>query len=392
MRFKRFVVLSYVLFMVSFCVHLQSSSVYAQHVIKKYSPEVKALIDECRASIQTEMKKINTPGLSIAIIWDRKPIWIESFGSTDNTGKKKVTNKTIFAVQSLSKQITAVAILTAVQDGILDLDAPISKYLPDYKLNSKFEEHPQDKITLRHLLCHRAGFAHNLPDVDSMEARKRSLGQHAEEIVQTELIYPVGEQLSYSNLGFDLAGYILQKVSGEPFGQYVGCKVFKPLGMHNSSLVGEEIKKHKNRAIGNIKEIQDSGQVPVFPSRGAYCDIEDMVKFVQFHLNGGKVDGKTILKQDILKQMYEVPFDTSGKNEGYALGIFTARRRHNEDIVPIYVHSGDGYGFSADLFFAPDVGLGTVILTNQDDFDMRWRGQLEDMIYRHLGGKLEFIQ
>lgn len=392
MRCKRFAVLSCVLFMVPFCVLLQSGSAYAQHVIKKDSPEVKALIDECRVAIQTEMKKTNTPGLSIAIIWDRKPIWIESFGSIDKTGKKKVTNKTIFSIQSLSKQITTVAILTAVQDGILDLDVTISKYLPDYTLNSRFEERPQDKITLRHLLCHKAGLAHNLPDVNTVEARERSLEQHAVKIAQTELIHPIGEPFNYSNIGFDLAGYILQKVSGEPFGQYVERKVFKPLGMNNSFLVGEEIRKHENRAIGKYKDVLESGEVPAFPSGGAYCDIEDMVKFIQFHLNGGKADGKTILKQVILKQMFEVPFDTAGKNEGYALGIGVAHRRHNRDIVPIYVHSGSGCGFSTDLFFAPSAGLGTVILTNQGNFNMRWRGQLEDMIYRHLGERLEFIQ
>jgi CubicO group peptidase (beta-lactamase class C family) len=317
---------------------------------------------------------------------------MESFGSTDTTGNKKVTNKTIFSIQSLSKSITTVAILTAVQDGLLDLDIPINKYLPNYALFSRFEEHPQDKITSRHLLCHRAGLAHNLPDVDSMEARERSLEQHAEKIAQTELIHPVGEQFSYFNIGFDLAGYILQKVSGVPFGQYVERKVFKSLGMNKSFWVSEEIGKHENRAMGKYKDIQESGYVPAFPSCGVYCDIEDMVKFVQFHLNGGKVDGKTILKPDILKQMYEVPFDPSGKNKGYALGIGVAHRRHNGDIIPIYVRSVDGYGFSSDLFFAPSVGLGTVILTNQGNFNMRWRGQLEDMIYHHLGERLEFIQ
>lgn len=391
MKFKRFTTLSCVLFMGLFYILLQVGYVNAQQFIKKDSAEVKALIVECRAAIQTQMEKSNTPGLSIAIIWDGKPIWIENFGSTDNTGKKKVTNETIFSIQSLSKQISAVAVLTAVQDGILDLDVPISKYLPDYILNSKFEKNPQDKITLRHLLCHKAGFAHNLPDVDSAEARERSLEQHAREIAKIELIHPVGEEFSYSNIGFDLAGYILQKVSGKPFGQYVERKVFKPLGMNNSFLIGTEIRKHKNRAIGNIKQIQDSGEVPVFPSRGAYCDIEDMAKFIEFNLNGGKVNGKTILKPDILKQMYTVPFDTSGKNEGYALGIAVFHRRHKGDIVPICVHSGDGYGFSSDIFFAPESGLGTVILTNQNNFNMRWRGELEDMIYRHLGDRLEFF-
>jgi len=390
MRFKKYAVAFCISSMILLCVLSQAKSAYAQGKGNN-SPEVQSLVDECRRSIQTEMEKTNTPGLSIAIIWGEKPIWIESFGSTDKMGKKKVNNKTIFSIQSLSKPITTVAVLMAVQDGILDLDVPISKYLPGFTLNSRFDERSQDKITLRHLLCHKAGLAHNLPDVDSVEARERTLEQHARKIAQTDLIHPVGEQCDYSNIGFDLAGYILQKASGEPFGVYVERKVFKPLGMNNSFLVGEEIRKHENRAIGKYKDVQESGEVPAFPSCGAYCDIDDMVKFVQFHLSGGKVDGKSILKQDLLKQMYDVPFDASGKKDGYALGIGVAHRRHKGNIVPIYVHSGSGNGFSSDLFWAPSAGMGTVILTNQGNFDMRWRGQLEDMIYRHLGEKLEFF-
>ena len=391
MRFKKFTPIYCIFFIVTICAVLQSKSAYAQQVSMKDSQEVKALIEECRTSIQTEMKKTNTLGLSIAIVWHGEPIWIESFGATDNTGGKKVDNKTLFSVQSLSKQITVVAILIAVQDGILNLDVPISKYLPNYNLKSKFEERPQDKITLRHLLGHKAGFAHNLPDVGSVEANKRSLEQHAAEIVKTKLIHPVGEQFSYSNIGFDLAGYILQKVSGEPFAQYVERKVFKPLGMNNTFWSGKEIQKHENRAKGYHKDLQDSSEIPGFPSWGVYCNVKDMVKFVQFNVNGGKVDGKIILRQDILNEMYKVPFDKSGKNEGYALGIGVAHRKYNGNIIPIYIHSGDGYGFSTDIFFAPDAGLGTVILTNQNDFSMRWRGELENMIYKHLGERLEFF-
>ncbi|HVO74615.1 MAG TPA: serine hydrolase domain-containing protein [Ignavibacteriaceae bacterium] len=392
MKFKKFTVLFRVLFMAAFCVLLQNNSVFPQLKIKIDSPEVKELVDECRSSIRKEMEKTNTQGLSIAIVRHGEPLWVESFGSTDNTGKKKVNNKTIFSIESLSKQIAVVAILMAVQDGILDLDVPISKYLPGYKLKSKFDENPQDKITLRHLLSHQAGFDHSLPGDTSKEAKERTLEQHAGKIAEAELIYPVGEQFSYSNIGFDLAGYILQKVSGEPFEQYVARKVFRPLGMNNSFLISNQIHKHENRAIGYQKDVQDLNEVPAFPSCGVYCDIEGMLKFVQFNVNEGKVNGKTILKKDILDQMYKVPFDKSGKNEGYALGIGVAHRKYNGNIIPIYVHSGDGYGFSTDIFYAPEAGLGTVILTNQNNFSMRWRGQLEEMIYKHLGERLEFIK
>jgi CubicO group peptidase (beta-lactamase class C family) len=391
MRFKRYAIPYFILFIVTSCSTFNTKFTFAQQASINESSELKALIEDCSNSVQAEMKKTNTQGLSIAIVRHGEPIWIESFGSTDNTGDEKVNNKTLFSIQSLSKQITVVAILTAVQDGILDLDTPISKYLPGYKLKSKFEESPENKITLRLLLCHQAGFDHGLSDDNTVELKDLTLEQHVRKIAEKELIHPVGEQFSYSNIGYDLAGYILQKVSGTSFGKYVERKVFKPFGMKNSFLVGSEIRKHKNHAVGYKKDMQDLSSVPPFPSCGLYCDIEDMVKFVQFNINKGKVDGQTILKQDILNEMYKVPFDKSGKNEGYALGIGVAHRKFNGNIIPIYVHSGDGYGFSSDIFMAPDAGLGTVILTNQNDFSMRWRGQLEEMIYKHLGERLEYF-
>jgi CubicO group peptidase (beta-lactamase class C family) len=391
MRFKRYAIPYFILFIVTSCSTFNTKFTFAQQASINESFELKALIEDCSNSVQAEMKKTNTQGLSIAIVRHGEPIWIESFGSTDNTCDEKVNNKTLFSIQSLSKQITVVAILTAVQDGILDLDTPISKYLPGYKLKSKFEESPENKITLRLLLCHQAGFDHGLSDDNTVELKDLTLEQHVRKIAEKELIHPVGEQFSYSNIGYDLAGYILQKVLGISFGKYVERKVFKPLGMKNSFLVGSEIRKHENHAVGYKKDVQDLSSVPPFPSCGLYCDIEDMVKFVQFNINKGKVDRQTILKQDILNEMYKVPFDKSGKNEGYALGIGVAHRKFNGNIIPIYVHSGDGYGFSSDIFMAPDAGLGTVILTNQNDFSMRWRGQLEEMIYKHLGERLEYF-
>ena len=116
-----------------------------------------------------------------------------------------------------------------------------------------------------------------------------------------------------------------------------------------------------------------------------------MVKYIQFHVNKVKVNGKTILKKDILQQLYDVPFDTSGKNEGYALGVGAYNRRFKGEIVSIFVYSGDGYGFFSDIFFSPCAGIGSVILTNQNNFSMCWRGDLENMMYNHLGERLEFF-
>ena len=90
-------------------------------------------------------------------------LWAEGFGCTDWNCRTPVTADTPFSIQSMTKSFTAVAVLLAVQDGLLDLDAPISTYLPDFTVNSIFDERPQDLITLRMLLSHTAGFTHEAP-------------------------------------------------------------------------------------------------------------------------------------------------------------------------------------------------------------------------------------
>ncbi len=106
--------------------------------------------------------------------------------------------------------MTAAAIMLAVQRGLLDLDKPIAAYLPDFTVNSRFEAKPQAKMTLRHLLSHRAGFTHEAPIGNNDDLSFPSFEAHVRSISDTWLRFPVGDRFRYSNLGVDLAGFILQ--------------------------------------------------------------------------------------------------------------------------------------------------------------------------------------
>ena len=139
--------------------------------------------------------------------------------------KVAVTPDTIFSVQSTSKNFTAMSVLLAVQDGLLNLDVPITTYLPDFTVHSIFEEHPERKITLRMLLSHTAGFTHEAPVGNNFDLGPVSFEDHIKSISDTWLRFPVGTGYAYSNLGIDLAGYILQKASGQPFAEYVEEKL-----------------------------------------------------------------------------------------------------------------------------------------------------------------------
>jgi len=319
------------------------------------------LIDEYRRMIPEVMQRENIPGLSVAVVDKNGIIWTEGFGFTDEQRTRPVTVDTIFSLQSISKTFTATAILHAVQEGVLDLDIPIRTYLPDFNVNSRFEEDPLSLITLRHLLSHRAGFTHEAPVGNNCDATSDSFEHHALSIADTWLKFPVGESYSYSNLGVDLAGYILQVVSGTPFHKYVQEKILDPLEMINSSFDMDSIRRHDNRAVGHSDLIPKLPlEVPMIPSGGLYSSATDMARYVQFHLNRGEVGNRELMREELLEVMYKVPFSSDGQEYGYALGI--DRWEVHETLL--LNHGGGGFGFLAFMGWYPALEIGIVTLTN----------------------------
>ena len=156
------------------------------------------------------MAKENIPGLAVAVVDGKRDrvIWQQGFGVTDERGTP-VTVDTIFSVQSMSKVFTATAAMQAVQAGLVDLDEPITTYLPGFTVHSAFEPHPEKRITLRMLLSHTAGFTHEAPLGNNYEPDPGDFDAHVRNISDTWLRFPVGTGYAYSNLGIDLAGYLL---------------------------------------------------------------------------------------------------------------------------------------------------------------------------------------
>jgi len=348
-------------------IFLSSQAVKAKDFEIRNDVKVKSIIEEYNGKIPKLMKKECLPGLSIALVDKYGVVWSEVYGFTDRKKKKPLTPDTIFSIQSMSKTFTATGVMVAVQDGIVELDTPITTYIPDFTVNSRFEENPQERITLRHLLGHKAGFTHeapignnNYPDFPSFEA-------HIDSISDTWLRYPVGQRYCYSNLGIDLAGYILQIVSGKPFALYMKEKVLEPIGMKNSSFDWKTIRNSENRAIGHTKEFS---RVPLefgmIPAGALYSSVEDMAKFIQFHLNDGDVGTKKILEKKYLREMYSVPFPVKGQIEGYALGIDKVKKYGSFYLS----HGGGGMGFTSNMRWCPDFGIGMVLLTNSEDHQL----------------------
>ena len=324
-------------------------------------PDLQPLIDRERQNILAAMAKEDIPGAAICLIYEGRPVWIEGFGVTDRHSNRKVTDSTIFNVESTSKNFTATAIMLAVQRGLLDLDEPITTYLPDFTVNSRFESAPEAKMTLRLLLSHRAGFTHEAPVGNNFDLNFADFEAHVRSIGETWLRFPVGERYRYSNLGVDLAGYILQSVSKMPFADCLKTLLFEPLGMFDSTAAIEVYTRRADRATGHEMGYATVPlKIPLIPSGGVYTSARDIAAYLMFHLHQGKFESKSILDANLWRQMHG--FSLGGD---YSLGVARADLRYGDTAIRVLNHNGSGFGFGCALDYYPQAQLARAAFFNR---------------------------
>jgi CubicO group peptidase (beta-lactamase class C family) len=331
--------------------------------------QVAPVIENYRQMIREQMKAQRIPGFAIVLVTGDEVLWSEGFGCTDRTCRNPVTVGTPFSIQSMSKAVTATAVMLAVQDGVLDLDTPISVYLPGFTVRSVFDERPQDLITLRMLLSHTAGFDHEAPVGNNYDPEPGSWDEHVASISRTWLRFPVGRHWAYSNLGVDLAGAALERATGVPFHEYVERRVFAPLGMATSTMDRAAILAMSHRAVGHASIFRDIPVVPMMASGGCYTTASDLAAFVRFHLNRGSAGGATLLDPTLLEIMYAPQFAASAPHN-YGLGL--AARPSPRGVLEVS-HGGGGFGFLSQMKWYPDLGLGLAWVSNSTSHDLqRW--------------------
>jgi CubicO group peptidase (beta-lactamase class C family) len=290
---------------------------------------------------------------------------------------------TVFNVQSMSKLFTATAVMQAVQSGRLDLDVPITTYLPDFTVHSAFEPRPEQRITLRMLLSHTAGFTHEAPLGNNYEPEPGDFDAHVRTISDTWLRFPVGTGYAYSNLGIDLAGYILEQVSDQPFPVVMHDMLLGPLGMDRSTFDRAQVHARADRAVGHSGDlVRQRVDHPMMAAGGLWASAADLARFLQFQLGDGTVDGHTVLDAALMHQMRTVPAPAAGAPAGYALGVQRTRWRAGQ-YLDLFTHGGGGDGFLSDLWWLPQLQLGIAVLFNSSDHDLQGAlalGILRDLV------------
>ena len=264
---------------------------------------------------------------------------------------------TRFSLQSISKLFTALGALAAVRDGLVGLDEPIRSYLPGFTVQSRFGDDPTAQFTLRHLLSHTAGLTHEAPVGNNMLAGEGSFEDHVASISSTWLRYPVGQRYAYSNLGVDLAGHVLAVVSNTPLQERLRHSVLEPLGLGRTTFDWEVVRDDPDAARGHDRRVPDlSFHMPMLAAGGCWSTATDLTRFLGHALAG--FDG--FLPPELIEELYRVPGRLPGQQGGYSLGVVTFSHAGRV----LHAHGGGGCGFLADLYWAPESGVGAAMLSN----------------------------
>ncbi len=361
-----------------------------------------AFVADVSADFERAVDNGQVPGAAVAIVDRDGVLWQSTFGHHPNDSERSITSETIFSLQSISKNYTAVAVMLAVQEGKLDLDVPIKSYLPDFKVNTPFPENPMEMITLRHLLSHTAGFTHEAPVGNNFNAASPSFDAHVASIAETWLRFPVGSRYAYSNLGIDLAGFILQEVAGIPFETYLQKRLLNPIGA-DQGFVDTPVHHGKcAQCTGGhhplFTELPD--YIPLTASGGVRASLDDAAHYVRFHLNRGTVDGRQLIAPELLDEIYRPTHREPAFGDHtvfpehlyHGMGTYSFKEADTYGIG----HTGGGFGFTASMRWLPEYGVGKVILYNSGadplaHLELGW-DMLARMIESGLVERLEGIK
>ncbi len=232
-------------------------------------------------------------GMALAIIQNAEVTYARGFGVTSvEDGSLPVTPHTLFCIGSISKTLTATLIMRLVEQGKLDLDAPVTKYLPDFKPGNRFDT----PVTLRQLMAHRSGLVREPPVGHYFDDSAPSLARTVRSLNRSEVVYAPGSRTKYSNAGVAAVGLVLEEAERQPFARYLSRTLLVPLGMGHSTFEPDPaITKDLARAVMWTYHGREF-PAPTFelgtaPAGSMYSTANDLARFLSVLFAGGKGRG-----------------------------------------------------------------------------------------------------
>jgi len=307
------------------------------------------------------LKRNDIAGGVISVVKDGKLIFAQGYGYAEVAKRTPVIpHRTLFRIGSVSKLFTWTAVMQLVAAGKIDLDADVNKYL-DFRIPEKFGK----PITMRDLMTMTPGFTEVIRDLIFASPRQPFPLRQYLAARMPPRIFPPGKVVAYSNYGATLAGYIVQRVSGEPFDKYVEAHILKPLAMSHSTFVQPLPAALRDEMATGYITATDRTTVPFevvepYPAGSFTSSATDMANFMIMQLQGGQFDGNTILPAATAQLMHSPHYNAAPGINGYDFGFY----RENRNGLRIIGHGGDTLAFHSDLHLLLDKDIGIFMSFN----------------------------
>ncbi len=307
-----------------------------------------------------QLEREDIAGAVVVVVKDGQVLFAKGYGFADVKKRKPVSpEQTLFRPGSVSKLFTWTAVMQLVEQGKLDLDRDVNEYI-DFKIPATYPK----PITLRHLMTHTPGFEDTAKDLFVAEARDlQPLHEYLPSHIPNR-IFPAGETSGYSNYGTALAGYIVERVSGRSFTDYIQEFIFKPLNMRHSTFVQPLPKELQLLMSQGYKRGSDEPGtfelINTAPAGSLSSNGSDMANFIIAHLQQGRFGDRQITRPETLRLMLTRQFALHPKANAMALGFYEESRNG----LRIVGHAGDTVYFHSDLHLIPEANVGFFVSYN----------------------------
>jgi len=333
--------------------------------------------------INTLMKKYNLPSVVVALIDDQDVIYEQAYGTADLEKQLPATLDTIYKLGSITKVFTGIEVMRMYEEGLIDLDAPINDYLPDFSINSRFSS--SEPITIRSILAHRSGLPRNDTFLEwYWESRPDVLKTKTDSLANAYQAFPVGYRYKYSNIGYNVLGRLIEvmrgielpdpsAISGWPY--YMADELLIPMEMNDTAFGSDQLLYGTNSkldiAMGYYYEDGQNKPYNQFDiirlaSGNMQSTMHDMVKFAQYIFKIGETNNNQIIGKDTLWSMFEEQYTKPRDPQSMGLTWFTDREQLGELLV---FHSGTNQGVISLVALIPERDLGLVVFSNSDSFE-----------------------